>query len=234
MRSPDPSTARRDALWTLAFLAFVLLWDASGADLRIVRSFGGLHGFAWRNEWVLVHVFHEGGRWLCAVVIGALIVNVFRPWSFARDMSLRSRWWWCLATAACLLLIPTFKHASGTSCPWDLVEFGGSAHYVSHWALGVADGGPGGCFPSGHASAAFSFFSGWFVLRATSPKAARRWLAGVWFFGIAFGIAQLLRGAHYPSHSLWTAWLCWTISALLWHAANPSRVVTVRPAEALG
>lgn len=42
MRSPDPSTARRDALWTLAFLAFVLLWDASGADLRIVRSFGGL------------------------------------------------------------------------------------------------------------------------------------------------------------------------------------------------
>ena len=33
--------------------------------------------------------------------------------------------------------------------------------------------------------------------------------------GLLFGGAQTLRGAHYPSHSLWTAWLCWTLSATL-------------------
>jgi membrane-associated PAP2 superfamily phosphatase len=230
----DPSMARRDALWTLAFLAFVVAWDASGADLQIVRWFGGPHGFAWRNQWALVNIFHEGGRWLSALVVGVVIVHVARPWAFARDMSLTNRWWWCVATAACLLLIPTLKHASATSCPWDLTEFGGSAHYVSHWALGVPDGGPGGCFPSGHASAAFSFFGGWFVLRETAPKAARRWLAGVLILGSVFGIAQMLRGAHYPSHSMWTAWLCWTASALLWHASSPLRVAAVRPVEAVG
>ncbi|MDO9315801.1 MAG: phosphatase PAP2 family protein [Burkholderiaceae bacterium] len=231
MRSLDPTTARRDALWTLAFLAFVVGWDATGADLQVMRWFGEAHGFAWRNHWLLAGFFHEGGRWLSAVVIGVVIVNVVRPWSFARDMSPLSRWWWCMATVACLLLIPTLKHGSMTSCPWDLAEFGGSAHYVSHWVLGVRDGGPGGCFPAGHPSAAFSFFGGWFALRATSPKAARRWLAGVWTCGIAFGVAQLLRGAHYPSHSMWTAWLCWTTSALLWHASSPLRVVRILSAE---
>lgn len=167
------------------------------------------------------------------MVIGALIVNVFRPWSFARDMSLRSRWWWCLATAACLLLIPTFKHASGTSCPWDLVEFGGSARTCRTGHSESPTAAP--AVLSLRARFGRVQFLQRLVRAARNlTEAARRWLAGVWFFGIAFGIAQLLRGAHYPSHSLWTAWLCWTISALLWHAANPSRVVTVRPAEALG
>ena len=104
---------------------------------------------------------------------------------------------------------------------WDLSEFGRSARHVSHWALGVNDGGPGRCFPSGHASAASSLFGSWFALRGTSPRAARRWLAGVWVFGILFSVAQTLRGAHYPSHSMWTAWVCFTTSALLWHAAQP-------------
>lgn len=231
MTTPKSSEAWRDLLWTLAFLAVVLAWDVSGADLQTVRWVGGSHSFAWRNNWLLAGFFHEGGRWLSAMAAGVVVVNVVRPWSFARDMSAWSRWWWCLATIACLVLIPTLKHGSATSCPWDLAEFGGHAHYVSHWALGVSDGGPGGCFPSGHASAAFGFFSGWFVLRATAPKAARRWLAGVWLCGIAFGIAQLLRGAHYPSHSMWTAWLCWALSALMWHASRPLCGMATRPAE---
>ena len=223
MKTLEPPTLRRDALWTLAFLGLVLAWDASGADLPVVRWFGEAHGFAWRNHWLLAGVFHDGGRWLSALAVGVVLVNVVRPWGFAGAMLPLTRWWWCAATLACLLLIPTLKHGSAISCPWDLVEFGGSARYVSHWALPLHDGGPGGCFPSGHASAAFSLFSGWFALRGTAPKAARRWLAAVWICGIAFGIAQLLRGAHYPSHSMWTAWLCWTTTAVLWHASGPLR-----------
>ena len=233
MDATQPTTVQRDAMWTLAFLAFVLAWDAGGGDLRVMHLFGDAHGFAWRNHWLLVGWFHEGGRWLSALVVGVVLVNVVRPWAFARDMSTLTRWWWCAVTLMCLLLIPTLKHGSMTSCPWDLTEFGGSAHYVSHWARHIRDGGPGGCFPAGHASAAFSFFGGWFALRATSPKAARRWLAGVWACGILFGVAQSLRGAHYPSHSLWTAWLCWTTSAVMWHASSRLRMLPMRRVEAV-
>jgi len=29
------------------------------------------------------------------------------------------------------------------------------------------------------------------------------------------GLAQQVRGAHYMSHTLWTAWLCWSSAALV-------------------
>jgi membrane-associated PAP2 superfamily phosphatase len=122
------------------------------------------------------------------------------------------------------VLVPGIKQLTQTSCPWDLQEFGGVARYVQHWRLGVRDGGGGHCFPSGHAASAFALLSGWFVLRGAYPRAARLWLGVVVLAGIVFGTAQLMRGAHYPSHTLWTAWFCWVICTLLAHwlpAAGP-------------
>jgi membrane-associated PAP2 superfamily phosphatase len=94
-----------------------------------------------------------------------------------------------------------------------LQEFGGAASYVSHWAWGVRDGGTGGCFPAGHASAGFAFVGGFFAFRQALPKTARRWLAGAMAAGLVFGLAQQVRGAHCMSHTFWTAWLCWTVAA---------------------
>jgi membrane-associated PAP2 superfamily phosphatase len=31
--------------------------------------------------------------------------------------------------------------------------------------------------------------------------------------GIVYGLGQMLRGAHYPSHMLWTGWICWAVTA---------------------
>jgi len=45
------------------------------------------------------------------------------------------------------------------------------------------------------------------------PQTARRWLAGAMLAGFVFGLAQQVRGAHYMSHTLWTAWLCWSVAA---------------------
>lgn len=222
-----PFSFSRDATWVCLSLALLLAWDASGLDLTVMRVFGTAQGFPLRDQWVFAQVLHEGGRWLSAAAIVAVAIHLLRPWPFAHDMPLPVRLWWFGVTVFCLLLIPTLKHLSVTSCPWDLAEFGRTARHVSHWAWGVTDGGPGRCFPSGHASAAFSLFGGWFALRATSPTAARRWLAAVWVCGVLFSVAQTVRGAHYPSHSMWTAWICWTVSATLWHgarAAGPTRI----------
>ena len=49
-----------------------------------------------------------------------------------------------------------------------------------------------------------------FVLRRVSPFAARAWLGCALVAGLLLGLAQQQRGAHYMSHTLWTAWLCWT------------------------
>lgn len=218
-QSTDAALARRDLLGTLLALAALLLWDASRLDLPLDQWFGDASGFPWRQHWLTASVLHEGGRRLAAVIVLGLLINVAWPLgAAARRLPRADRVWWLLATLACMALIPLLKGASLRSCPWDLQEFGGHARWVSHWAWGVADGGPGRCFPSGHASAAFGFFSGYFVLRQCAPRAARVWLGAVLLLGLFYSGAQLARGAHHPSHSAWTAWICWSLSAASFHA----------------
>jgi membrane-associated PAP2 superfamily phosphatase len=210
---------RRDVAAVLAAAVAILAWDAVGLDLAIARWFGDAHGFAWREAWLTRTLLHDGGRWAAGVLMAGLLLDALRP--LVRGPSRRQRLRGVLASLACLLAVPALKRASATSCPWDLAEFGGAAAYVPHWAFGVPDGGGGQCFPSGHAVAAFAFFSGYFVLRDHRPALARAWLAAVAAVGLLFAGAQVARGAHYPSHGLWSAWLCWSICVLLHAGPRP-------------
>lgn len=207
---PSGRVWKTELAFTLLSLVLLLLWDASSLDLRMARLWGSASGFALRDHWLASGVLHQGGRALAWALAALLLVNVFRP--LLRRQTLRERVWWLGVVLACVVLVSLLKRASPTSCPWDLAEFGGVAQYVSHWRLGVLDGGGGHCFPSGHASAAFAFLGGYFALKRAYPVAARRWLLGVLAAGVLFGLGQLARGAHYPSHTLWTAWICWTVA----------------------
>jgi membrane-associated PAP2 superfamily phosphatase len=202
---------RRDLVWLVLGLAVVMGWDAAGADLVVVRWFGSAEGFALRDAWWTRGLLHEGGRWLAWAALLGLVVGIWRPLPAFAGLPQRERIGWVVLTLAAVLLVPALKRVSLTSCPWDLAEFGGAAQYVSHWRWGIGDGGSGHCFPSGHAAGAFAFLSGYFVLRLHTARWARRWLVGVLVVGVLFGTAQLVRGAHYPSHTLWTAWCCWAI-----------------------
>lgn len=222
----------RDGLVTLCALALLLSWDLSNADLALARLYGDTSGFVWRERWLTARLLHDGGRIAAGLLLLALAVNVRWPWTPALTRAERLRW--LLVTAGGLLIVPLVKTQSLTSCPYELAEFGGIAQHVSHWALGVHDGGPGRCFPSGHATSALVFFSGWFALRERYPRLARAWLAGVLVAAGAFGWAQMARGAHFASHTLWSAWFLWTWSWLAlggrrpWLASAPLVVPTTR------
>lgn len=215
--APPSTWLRRDLLVTVLALGLLLLWDASHLDLPLDHWFGDAHGFPWRDRWLTAGLLHEGGRWLATGLVLGLLAGIWWPVGAARHLPRSDRVWWLSTTLACMALIPVLKQASLSSCPWDLKDFGGQATWVSHWAWGVADGGSGRCFPSGHASAAFGFFAGYFVLREAAPRWARAWLAGVLLLGVLYGGAQMARGAHHLSHVLWTAWICWSLTLLSHH-----------------
>lgn len=109
------------------------------------------------------------------------------------------------------LAVSILKTGSQTSCPWELTEFGGLAHYASHWTL-RPDGGAGHCFPAGHASSGFTFLGGYFAFRQADRRAARLWLAAALAGGLLLGLAQQWRGAHFMSHTLWSAAVCWGVA----------------------
>ncbi|MBL8343842.1 MAG: phosphatase PAP2 family protein [Rubrivivax sp.] len=224
------STALRDAATICAGLVLLAAWEIGGLDLPLARLYGSAQGFVWRDHWLTGGVLHGGARALAWALFGVLVLGLWRPLAFVRGLLRRERVWWLATTLLCVSLIPLLKRTSATSCPWSLVEFGaGLAEYVPHWMPGVRDGGPGGCFPSGHASTAFAFLTGWFALRERAPVAARRWLIATVAVGLGLGWVQMMRGAHYLSHSLWTAWICWTVAALSFHLVQSWRSAA-RPA----
>ena len=207
----DGSMPRRDLLITLAALALLLCWETSGWDLVLAGMYADERGFAFRQHWFFSHVVHNGGRVVSGVVLAAVI-----GWALfgnVQAMARRLRLAWAGVVVLCLVAVPALKRFSSTSCPWDIDDFGGKFDFVPHWMLGAIDGGPGHCFPSGHAVAAFAFLPLYFQWRRTRPRAALAMLAATLAAGLLFGWAQLARGAHFPSHTMWSAWLCWVIGA---------------------
>lgn len=236
--APATSPMRRDLWITVLALALLVAWDASGLD-RVVSAWAGGHaGFPWRDAWVTRHLLHDGGRVAAWAVFGALVLDALAGDRLFRrtrpTLGSGARWAAIGVVLANLVVVPTLKRTSATSCPWDLAEFGGVARYVPHWDWGVPDGGPGHCFPSGHAVAAFAFFALYFAWRELRPEVARRWLVATLVAGLAFGTAQVLRGAHFVSHVGWSAFACWTLAAAFDALSRRRRRSRVRPAAAAG
>lgn len=227
MTTADQRARLRSDLWlTLLFGLLLLAWDATGWDLTVMRAFGRADGFPLRDAWWTSNLLHEGGRALAWVLLALLVANA--AWASSRGIAPQTptaaeRWRWIGVMLLIAVAVPAIKRISHTSCPWDLAEFGGAATYVSHWRWGVGDGGSGHCFPSGHAVAAFAFFGSYFLWRRQRPALARAIAVTVWVAGLLFGGAQLLRGAHYPSHTLWTAWFAWTLCVVAARRLQPSR-----------
>jgi membrane-associated PAP2 superfamily phosphatase len=211
--------SRVDTVVLVLGAVLLLCWDNLGWDRDVSRWFGDAGGFVWRDAWVTSSLLHQGGRVLAWCVVALLILHCWRPLQLISvAQSQRQRLFMLVAVLLCITFVPALKHFSSTSCPWDLQEFGGAAAYVSHWdALlhGMRDAGPGRCFPSGHAVAAFGFIPVYFALRRDAPQRARYVLWTIVLMGLVFGAAQLMRGAHYVSHTLWSAWLCWLLAVCL-------------------
>lgn len=203
---------------TLALLALVLLWDASGLDVAVMRLWGTEQGFALKHHPLLSRWLHTRGQQAAVVLYIFQLIMVWRPLGPWRGLQRRERAQALIAVTLSLVTVSTLKHFSLTSCPWDLDIFGGPAHHVSHWAWGTPDGGGGQCFPGGHASSAFGFLAMTLpFLQSADPRlqrTGRRWLVFLVVVGLVFGLTQTLRGAHYPSHTLWTAWICWTVGSV--------------------
>jgi membrane-associated PAP2 superfamily phosphatase len=198
------------AAWAALALSALLLWDASGLDLALARAFGGAQGFPLRDDVFLRRVLHDGAKVLAWLLAVWLCLGLAWPLGPLRQLPFSRRLQLVMSALLAWAIVALLKASSHTSCPWSLLDFGGVARYVSHWqGSWQEDGGGGRCFPAGHATTGFAFVGGYFALRGHWPRLARRWLYTALGAGLVLGLAQQLRGAHFMSHTLWTAWICW-------------------------
>ncbi|HWT54035.1 MAG TPA: phosphatase PAP2 family protein [Rhodocyclaceae bacterium] len=111
------------------------------------------------------------------------------------------------------LIVSALKGMNSYHCPWDLVDFGGGAEFTSSWFVPAAE--VGHCFPGGHASSGFCLAALYFLARETdNPRLMRVMLMTTLAVGISFSLIRMVQGAHFLSHNLWSAAICWAAAAL--------------------
>lgn len=206
-------------LWWLPFAAFVLLlaWLLGfHGDVWLADRLYAWEGGRWslRSHWLSERVLHTGGRWTSVLVwlgvVAAWVVTLLRTqWSAWR----RPLGYLALTVLLSTGLISALKSFSAVICPWDLERYGGTHAYRS--LLQTAGDSSGGCFPAGHASAGYAWLALFFFFAAVKPSWSGRALALGIGLGLVFGIAQQLRGAHFLSHDVFTAMICWSVALVL-------------------
>jgi membrane-associated PAP2 superfamily phosphatase len=172
------------------------------------------HRWALRDGFVTQGLIHIGGRdlstaaWLA--VAGTWIVARLRPGMAALRTPLA---YLALSTLLATALVAWIKSWSNMDCPWDLLRYGGDRPYVGLLGLRPLGLSRGVCFPAGHASGGYAWMALYFFFLMLRPRLRWFGLALGILAGLVFGVSQQLRGAHFLSHDLWTATICW-MSAL--------------------
>lgn len=198
----------------LALMLWLLLADPSALDFAIAHwAYAPQSGFIGRSSRLLEDVLHDRAK-QAVIVIGVLAIAglvlslLIKPWRHWR----RPLGYLVLAMALSTSYVNPLKTLTGVHCPWSLSEFGGKETYTPLLSARAPTDKPGRCWPGGHASAGFSLFALFFVLRDRRPRLARAALYLALTLGITFSVGRMLQGAHFFSHNLWTALFDWMIS----------------------
>ena len=217
-------------LVTAYFLIFV--YPITGLDQTLIAPYFDMteHRFTLKHDHFLEQFMHLGLKY-CMVAIAltslmiALRANIGEPSrvslfirfiNFVKNPYFLAFFGMAISTTT----ISIFKSMSVHGCPSNLSLYGGNLPLFSLFAHLPAGVQAGHCFPGGHASAGFALMAFYFAFQESKPYFARAMLLLSLVVGFAMGWVQMMRGAHFMSHNLWSAWLVWLVLFVLFTTKN--------------
>lgn len=211
-----------------------LLSEYSGLDIWLEDFFFDMASasFPWRQRHWFEALSHGGLRTLLLLLVAlnilALLLALLAPETLRPILSRRWRQprllgYLLLATLSGPIIVGLLKKSTARACPWDLSRYGGQLPYHDFWSTPLFNlAEPGRCFPGGHAS-------GGFALLALVPllQGRRRCQAAAFALalGMLMGWSRMMQGAHFLSHNLWSAWVCWAMVMACHAMVRPDRAI---------
>lgn len=207
----------------LAVSALFLFWlGSTRLDVHLAASIydPAAGGFPLRHAWFAEVLAHKWLKW-CMLVLGAGVLvlvlrDAWRPLSWmTAELRVRLR-----VVVACSISIPmvvsVLKRLSASHCPWDIVDYGGSAPYIHLLDAMPAGVTAGHCFPAGHATSVLWLVSLCTLWLPWQPRRAFIVAMLALLAGGVIGWIQQLRGAHFLSHTLWSMWIACAVT-FVWY-----------------
>ena len=177
-----------------------------------------IQAFPWRHAWLAEQFSHVLlKRALIGLAVIVIVMALWdlarpRPWSQIRRVQVRIV---ALSAALTPLIISGLKQISSSHCPWDIDRYGGTAPYIRLLDALPAGVEAGHCMPGGHASSALWLISAAVFFLPARPRLAVTTFGLMLAVGMAVGWLQQMRGAHFFTHTLWSAWIACTVLFVL-------------------
>lgn len=181
-------------------------------DLALIQPWISSYGsFPWKHDWYLEVVNHRYVKNLIIAVLVSYLGLWIASFKFSSLRAQRGRYLYFFAVAVLsTIVIGLIKSQSDYACPWYMTT--PTAHGFS-WHFNNLNGH---CFPGGHAATGFCLIVGYFIYHIQQPKRAYFYLVAGLVLGFGMGWAQMMRGAHFLSHNLWTGWIIWAFNLLIY------------------
>ena len=203
------------ALPALLLLILTLLLEFTEFDVLLANRFFDFENRRWiaGESWWANQLLHKTGRDFIALIALVSLLGFSLSWSSRYLRPYRRA---CGYALLCILLSTGLvffgKKYSNVDCPWDLAMYNGNRPYVHIFSDKPDNIDRGRCFPGGHSSGAFSLLFLYFLFR---DKNRRRAIAGLGFallLGSLYAYGQWVRGAHFISHDIWSAFIAWFVA----------------------
>ena len=237
---PDSRPARKlqATFWpAVALLALTLaVSELTSLDLWVQDFFFDFEQRRWLVDqaapvpWLL---FYQGPKVVLILFGLSVLTLIAGPERWRRTFRLQQHRRELAAVFATLALGPVLigigKAKTNLFCPYEIQRYGGDVPYVrvlESFPDGQMPTRRGRCFPAGHASGGFALLA---VAGLARTRRGQRFGFAIGLsFGLWMGLYQMLKGAHYLSHTLVTALLVWmvflgsrTCIQILWPADPP-------------
>ncbi|MBF0455941.1 MAG: phosphatase PAP2 family protein [Magnetococcales bacterium] len=204
----------------LLLMATTLFFEVGDGDLLVQDLFYQFDQRAWwidKDEPVKRLIFYSGAKKVIIFFGLSVLGGYFLSFKKSRLVPYRRQ---LLLIALSLIFVPSLvagaKNITNIHCPWALERYGADKPYIKLFEPYPDDfiqERPGKCFPAGHPTGGFAFMVLYFVLK--TPRAKRLGLGFGLGLGWIMGIYQMLKGAHFLSHVLFSMMASWLVILLV-------------------
>ena len=197
------------SLLSISFVALWLLFPVDGlVDMYLIQPWLSSSGeFYLKHNFYLEVLNHQYVKYILIAVYISLLTTFIGSFKIdqLKDQRVESLYFFVMVIIS-TSVIGIMKTQSAHACPWDMILQQQDSY---SWIMSQKEGH---CFPGGHASTGFALMTGYFIHYFQNRRRAIFYLFASLILGFGMGWAQMMRGAHFFSHNLWTGWIIWLIN----------------------